>query len=72
MFPATCKKLCAGWGEQSKEASMSTGGLVCLSSVALENNFSRRKRSAQVRAKLVTKTSLRLGVRYKGFLKGGK
>lgn len=51
---------------------MSTGGLVCLSSAALENDFSRRKRSAQVRAKLVTKTSSRLGVGYKGFLKGGK
>lgn len=67
-----CKKLCADWGEQSKEVSMSTGGLVCLASVALANNFSWRKRSAQVRAKLVTRTSLRLGVWCKAFLKGGK
>lgn len=38
---------------------MRTGGLLCLSSVALENNFSWRKRGAQVRAKLITKASLR-------------
>lgn len=48
---------------------MSTAGLACLSSAAPENNFSWRKR---VGAKLVTKTSLRLRVGYKGFIKGGK
>lgn len=51
---------------------MSAGGFVCFSSAALENNFSRRKRSAHVRARLVTKTSLRPEVVYKRFLKGGK
>lgn len=34
---------------------------MCLSSVALENNFNRRKTGAQVRAKLITKASFSLG-----------